>query len=98
MNFSVNIEKYFSYTFSCCLHEPNVKALKKCMYFWVPIISCSNLTLLYINPKTNGIVPVVQTSILDIILLVKSSLLCEYFLVESLVYFSILHHRFTSLF
>ena len=74
------------------------QTLEKCMYFWVPSIACTNLTSLYINYTTNGFVPVVQKMILDVMLPVRTSLLCESFLVESLVYLSSLHPRFVSLF
>ena len=76
----------------------NFKPLQKCMYFWVPRIACTKLTLLYINYTTNGFVPVVQKRILDIILPARTSSLREYILVKSLVYFSGLHPRFASIF
>ena len=76
----------------------NGKPLKKCMYFWVPIIACPNLTSLYINYTTNRFVPVVRKRILDIMLPLITSSLRESYLVNSLVYFSSLHHRLTSLF
>ena len=49
----------------------NIKPIKKCVYFWVPIIYCTKLKLLYINHTTNGFVPVVQKRILDIMLPVR---------------------------
>ena len=68
------------------------------MSFWVPHISCHSLTSLYINYMTNGFVPVVRKRILYIMLLVRTPSLRESTLVKSLVYFSSLHPRFTSLF
>ena len=49
------------------------------MYFWVPIIACTHLTLLYINYTTNIFVPVVRKRILDIMLLLRTSSLREFF-------------------
>ena len=72
------------------------------MYFWVPNIACPKLTPLYINYTTNGFVPVVRKSLLDIMLperrINQSSLLSieiidptyslrKSILVESLVHF-----------
>ena len=76
----------------------NVKPLKQCMYFWIHSISCPKLTSLYINYTTNGFVPVVQERILDIMLPKRTSSPREYFLVESLVYFSSINPRFATLF
>ena len=76
----------------------NVKPLKKFKKFWVPSISCLQLTLLYINYMTKKFIPVVRKSILGIMLPVRTSSLCESILVESLVYFSSLHPRFANLF
>ena len=76
----------------------NVQPLKMSMYFWVPIIACSKLTSLYINSMTNRFVQVRWKRILDIMLPIRTSSLCEYILVESLVYFSSLHPIFASLF
>ena len=81
VDYSVNIEKYFSYTLVVIYVTLNVKPPKKCMYFWVPIIACPKLTSLYINYTTNEFVPVVRKRILDILLSVTTSSLREYFLV-----------------
>ena len=75
-----------------------VKPLKNFMYFWVPSIACPKLTSLYINNTNHEFIPVVQKRILDIMLPIRISLPREFILVESLVYFSILHPRFASLF
>ena len=76
----------------------NIKPLKKCVYFWVPIIVCPNLTSLYIHYTTNGFVPVVRKMILHIMFPVRTSSILKYILVQPLVYFSILNPCFASLF
>ena len=42
------------------------------MYFWVNIIACPMKTRLYINHTTNGFTPVVQKSIIDVMILVRT--------------------------
>ena len=76
----------------------NVKTLKNFMYFWLPRIACTKLMLLCINYTTNAIIAMLSKRILGIMLPVRTSLLCEFILVKFLVYFSIPHPRFVSLF
>ena len=59
VNNSVNIETIFHILLVVICITLNVKPLKKCMYFWIPRITCTKLTFLYINYRTNGFVPVV---------------------------------------
>ena len=75
-----------------------VKPLKNFTYFWVRSIACPKLTSNYINYTTNVFVPVVWKRILDIMLPVITSSLCESILVKYLFHFSILHPRFASIF
>ena len=78
VNHYVNNEnKYFCIFLVAIYMTLNVKPLRKCMQFWVHIISYHKLTSLYINYTTNVFLPVVHASI---------------------VYFSILHLYFVSLF
>ena len=115
----------------------HVKPLKKCIYFWVPIIACPKLTFFLSITQLTYSYQWFQRMILDIILplgsMNKSSLLsleilsfsifwayilvlrvyfsqvsclffkptsslCEYNFVRSLVYCSILHPPFASIF
>ena len=71
VNYSVNIETIFHIILVVIYMTIDVKTLKKCMYFWVPNISCTKFTSLYINCTTNRFLPVVRKTILDIMLPVR---------------------------
>ena len=68
------------------------------MQFQIAIITCPDLNQFNINLMNNEFVPVVRKRIIDIMIPVRTSLLCEYILIESLVYFSILNPCFVILF
>ena len=77
----------------------NFKPLKKCMNFWVPSIACLNLTLLYINYRTNVFIPVVRKKDSWYYSTSKNNkLVSSSFSRDSLlVYFSNIYHHFVSL-
>ena len=94
--YSIQIENIFHLPLFIFYVILNVKALNKCMYFWVTSIACPNLALLYIHYKTNVFVPVARKRVPGIMLPVRTSWLRESFSVKSLVCSSTLHPRFAS--
>ena len=71
VNYSVNIETYFSYNLVVIYVSLNAKPLKECMYFWLSTIACTKLNLLYIHYTNNGLIPVVQKRIIYIMVRVR---------------------------